>query len=232
MKRLLIPIIFLYFAFSIFAQAQSLKSNPYKLDIVQTIAQYDSSLKVNKSNRLVDIKKFIPNIVLDIRYATTNNFTKQIIYSRPKAFLRLPAAVALKMVQKELSKQGLGLKIFDAYRPYSATLKFYEVVPDSNFCANPKFGSRHNRGCAVDLSLINLKTGKELEMPSDFDDFTPKANPNNSEVPKNAQNNRQVLIDVMKKYGFSVFLTEWWHYDFKDWKNFKLMDIAFEELEK
>ncbi|MEI6089896.1 MAG: M15 family metallopeptidase [bacterium] len=232
MNRKLISVIFLVLIFGICTRAQNIKSNPYGLDIVQTISQYDSCLTINKSNQLVDIEKFIPGIVLDIRYASTNNFTHQIIYSKPMAFLRLPAAEALKMVQKELSKQKIGLKIYDAYRPYQATMKFYEVMPDSNFCANPKYGSRHNRGCAVDVSLVYLSTGKELEMPTGYDDFTVKANPNDTDVSKIVSNNRSRLIKVMSKYGFTVFPTEWWHFDYQDWKNFKLMDISFEELEK
>jgi D-alanyl-D-alanine dipeptidase len=232
MNKILISILFLVIIFGNSAQAQTLKSNPYGLDIVQTITLYDSLLTVNMDNELVDIKKYIPSIVLDIRYATKNNFTHQIIYSKPMAFLRLPAAEALKMVQKELAKQNLGLKIYDAYRPYQATVKFYEVMPDSNFCANPKYGSRHNRGCAVDVSLVSLSTGKELTMPTDYDDFTVKANPSYPDVSKIVSNNRSILINIMSKYGFTVFPTEWWHFDFKDWQKYKLMDISFEELEK
>lgn len=232
MKRSLISIVFFVLVFVCLAQGQTLKSNPYGLDIVQTIQQYDSCLIDNKNNELVDVEKYIPSIVLDIRYATKNNFTNQIIYSKPKAFLRLPAAEALLQVQKELLRQNLGLKIFDAYRPYQATVKFYQVIPDSNFCANPKYGSRHNRGCAVDVTLIYLNSQKEVEMPTDYDDFTAKANPNDPDVTKNVRNNRERLITVMAKYGFSVYPTEWWHFDFQDWQNYKLMDISFEELER
>ncbi len=112
---------------------------------------------------------------LDIRYASNNNFTGEVIYNQPKAFVRLPVAKALQEVQSELNSMGLGLKIFDAYRPYAATLRFYEVYPDTMFVAAPWHGSRHNRGCAVDVSLVDLESGNELQMPSAFDDFSEKA---------------------------------------------------------
>ncbi len=115
---------------------------------------------------LVDLQKYIPGVVLDIRYADTNNFTGTKIYTQPRAFLRKPAADSLLKIQQILAEKGLGLKIYDAYRPYAATLYFYEVYPDTTFVAAPWKGSIHNRGCAVDLSIINLESGSELKMPT------------------------------------------------------------------
>lgn len=179
---------------------------------------------------MIDIKHYIPEIVLDIRYATTNNFTKEQIYTLPKAFLRKPVADSLKKVQMELSKIGLGIKVFDAYRPYSATLKFYEVFPDTTYVAAPWRGSRHNYGCAVDLTLIELKTGRELRMPTEFDDFTSKAHHDYNDLPKDVIENRELLRKVMEKYGFKIYPDEWWHYDFYDWQNYEILDIQFEKL--
>lgn len=211
-------------------QQQPKKENPYGLEIVSDLAVYHHLVEKDPANELVDIEKIIKGIVLDIRYATINNFTHKVIYPSPKAFVRKPVAEALVKIQHELNEKGLGLKIFDAYRPYSVTLKFYEAFPDTNFVASPRFGSRHNRGCAVDLTIIDLKTKKELEMPTFFDDFTEKANHSYINLPKNALKNRQLLKEMMTKYGFVVYESEWWHYDFGGWRNFKLMDIAFEEL--
>ena len=138
----------------------------------------------DSSRLLIDLEKFIPGIKLDVRYATKNNFFGAAVYEVEKAFLRLPAAKALKKVQQELNKKGLGLKIFDAYRPYSVTVKFYEKYPDTNFVASAWKGSLHNRGCAVDLTVIDLKSGEEIEMPTEYDDFTERAGINYSNLPE------------------------------------------------
>lgn len=206
------------------------KPNPYGLNIVQCISDYRTIVATNPDMELIDLEMFIPTIVLDIRYATTNNFTGKIIYSNPKAFVRKPVAVALKNIQDSLSKLGLGLKIFDAYRPYSATIKFFEVFPDTNFVANPKIGSRHNRGTAIDLTLINISTQKELPMPTPYDDFSEKAQPTYPNLPDNVLKNRELLFGILSHFGFSHYPTEWWHFDFQGWQQFPLMDLSFEEL--
>src|SRR3989339_1998824 len=149
--------------------------NPYGLDIVSTREAYLKSIAEDENNRLIDLEQYIPGVVLDIRYADTNNFTHKKIYTQPKAFLRKPAADSLLKIQRLLAEKGLGIKIYDAYRPYAGTLYFYDVYPDTTFVAAPWKGSIHNRGCAVDLSLINLTTGEELLMPTPFDDFSPAA---------------------------------------------------------
>ena len=206
------------------------QSNPYNLKIVSDLEEYKKLVQENPNKLLIDIKHYIPEIVLDIRYATTDNFTKEQIYTLAKAFLRRPVADSLKKVQMELSKIGLGLKVFDAYRPYAATLKFYEVFPDTTYVAAPWKGSRHNYGCAVDLTLIELKTGRELRMPTEFDDFTSKAHHDYNDLPKDVIENRELLKKVMEKYGFKIYPDEWWHYDFYDWQNYEILDIPFEKL--
>jgi D-alanyl-D-alanine dipeptidase len=119
---------------------------------------------------------------------------------------------------------------YHAYRPYAATLEFYKVYPDTNFVAAPWRGSMHNRGCAVDVTLVDLKTKEELEMPTAFDDFTVKAGQFCMDLPSQAIRNRKLLRDIMIKYGFLQYNPEWWHFNFKGWENFELMDISFEEL--
>jgi D-alanyl-D-alanine dipeptidase len=192
---------------------------------------YLESVKSNPQKQLVDLEKYIPALVLDIRYATTNNFTHEKIYNLAKAYARKPVADALLKIQSELRQQGLGIKIFDAYRPYKATVKFYEVYHDTTYVASPYRGSRHNRGCALDLTVIDLKTGRELRMPTEYDSFRKEAWPTTPVTDPEIKKNRAMLIAVMEKYGFKVNSSEWWHYDFKGWKNFEVLDIDFEELQ-
>ncbi len=193
--------------------------------------EYKQSVKSNPDNELVYLANYIPDVVLDIRYATTNNFTGEKIYNLPRAYARKPVAEALKKIQAELKLKGLGLKIFDGYRPYSATVKFYEVYGDTTYVASPYKGSRHNRGCALDLTLINLKTGKELPMPTEWDSFKKEAWPTAPVADPTIRANRKLLIDTMEKFGFTVYESEWWHFDFVGWQKYAVMDIDFEELE-
>jgi zinc D-Ala-D-Ala dipeptidase len=206
--------------------------NPYNLDLVQTIRQYKELVTLNSQNAMVNLGETIEGIALDIRYATADNFTGEVIYSAPKAYARKPVAEALQKVEDSLSTHNIGLQIYDAYRPYAASLKFFEVYPDTNFVANPRYGSRHNRGCAIDLTLIELTTGQELPMPSEFDDFSARAHPDYGELPDTVLANRAFLFGVMSHFGFSHYPTEWWHFDFGGWESFKLMDLSFEELER
>jgi D-alanyl-D-alanine dipeptidase len=223
MKRLLLLCAMLFILHSVNGQYK------YGLKPV-TYVEYVEKLKGDPAVELIDLEKYIPDLVLDIRYATTNNFTGEQIYSQPKAFARKPVAEALKKIQAELKTQGLGIKIFDAYRPYKATVKFYEIYGDTTYVASPYRGSRHNRGCAIDLTLIDLKTGAELRMPTEYDSFRKEAWPSTPVADPVIRRNRQRLTGVMERYGFRVNASEWWHYDFKGWQNFNVLDIDFEEL--
>jgi D-alanyl-D-alanine dipeptidase len=190
------------------------------------VKSYLNEIKAKPDSKLVEIKKYIPEILLDIRYATTNNFTHKRMYQQA----RLPVVLALKEVEADLKAKGLGLKIYDAYRPYSVTVKFYEATQDTNFVADPRKGSKHNRGCAIDLSLIHLKTGIELDMPTGFDSFSRKASANYPNLPKQEIDNRELLKSVMQAHGFRVLSTEWWHYDFNGWASYPLLDIPFSDI--
>lgn len=201
-----------------------------KLYIVSSIEEYNKQVALNPDMELVNVIDHINGVKLDIRYATTNNFTKQQIYTSPDAYLRKPVALALAQVQDSLRKLNLGLIIFDAYRPYSATVKFYEIIKDTRFVADPKVGSKHNRGCAVDVSLYSLKTGEALPMPTEYDDFSEKAAANYKKIPKETSFNRELLANVMKAYGFSIYPDEWWHFDFIGWEKYPLMNLSFGEL--
>jgi len=218
-------LIFAAYGIALSAVAQ----NKYGLKAT-TLVEYKASINVHPDKVLVDLEKFIPGIVLDIRYATTNNFTNEKIYNLAKAYARKPVAEALKKAQTELKIQGLGIKIFDAYRPYKATVKFYEVYHDTTYVASPYRGSRHNRGCAIDMTLIDLKTGKELKMPTEYDSFRKEAWPSTPVSDPEIKKNRDLIIAVMKKYGFKVNSSEWWHFDFIGWQKYDVLDIDFEEL--
>ena len=204
--------------------------NPYGLVIMNNITDYKASVKTNPNNELVEIKKAIPSIVLDIRYATKNNFMGQVMYKQAKAFARKPVVQQLKAIQAELAKKGYGLKIFDAYRPYAITIAFYEKASDKNFVANPAKGSKHNRGCAVDLTIIDLKTGKDVPMPTPYDSFAPEAASQFNNLPAEIIKNRDFLIATMQAHGFKVIYNEWWHFDFNGWQDYDLMDIPFQNL--
>ena len=174
---------------------------------------------------LVDVQQAIPDIVLDIRYATTNNFTGQVLYPTAGAYLRRSVVAKLKAVQAELAPLGYGLKIFDAYRPLSVQRQMWAVYPDPDYVADPRKGSRHNRGAAVDLTLIRLADGAELPMPTPFDDFTERAHRHFTDLPAGLRANRALLEQVMTRHGFSGLSTEWWHFDDVNWRDYPLLDV-------
>ncbi len=198
-----------------------------------SLAEYKSSVKVNPEKELIDLEKFIPEIVLDIRYATRNNFTGEKVYNLAKAYARKPVAEALKKAQADFNQLGYGIKIYDAYRPYSATVKFYELMKgDTMYVASPYKGSRHNRGCAIDMTIVDLRTKQELKMPSDYDAMQKESWPSTPVLDPVVRKNRDTLITVMEKNGFKVYTTEWLHFDFIGFEKFEVMNIDFEELEK
>jgi D-alanyl-D-alanine dipeptidase len=202
------------------------------VSIIGTVAAYKASLQSDPHQKMVDLQKLIPGISLDLRYGTINNFVGRIMYDEKPSytFMRLPAAKALAQVQKELNKLGYGLKIFDAYRPYSVTKKFWDLIHDERYVANPAKGSGHNRGIAVDLTIIDLKTKKELKMPTGFDSFSDSAHHDFNNLPAGILENRKLLKETMKKYGFVEFATEWWHYSLPDPGKYEVMDLSFGQL--
>jgi zinc D-Ala-D-Ala dipeptidase len=187
-----------------------------------------------KKTDLIEITKLSPSIKLDIRYATKNNFLGRPFYTQARAFLQRPAANALIEVHQSLSTHGYGLLITDAYRPWSVTKAFWEAATpyqrSAGFVANPKNGSRHNRGCAVDVTLYDLKTGKELAMPSAVDEMSERAAHHYQGGEKIARERRDLLRKKMEAAGFIALENEWWHFDYKDWKQYRIIDTRFEDL--
>ncbi len=188
-----------------------------------------SALAKDQTADLVDVEKFIPGIVLEIRYATTNNFMHKAVYDSPRCFLRKAAAKKLKAAHQEFQKMGLGIKIFDGYRPLSAQKKLWEIVPDDRYVANPAKGSKHNRGGAVDITIVD-RNGKELVMPTGYDDFTEKAHWDYKDLPEEAIRHRALLRYIMEKHGFKGIPHEWWHFDDVDWKKYEILDVDFSEI--
>lgn len=181
---------------------------------------------------LVELVKLDSGIKLDIRYASSNNFLSTPVYTQARAFLQRPAAEALVRANKALRPRGYGLIIHDAYRPWYVTKMFWDATPVDKhiFVANPAEGSRHNRGCAVDLSLYDLETGKEVEMPSVYDEMTKRAYANYPGGTDEQRKRRQILRDAMESEGFTVNPTEWWHFDYKSWAAYPILNIPFEKL--
>ncbi len=186
-----------------------------------------ATAKRSIDNNLVNIKQVAPNIRQDIRYATANNFMHRKLYPVARCLLHEKVAQQLKAVQIELEKDNLGLKVFDCYRPLSIQKEMWKILSDNRYVANPAQGSRHNRASAIDLTLVNLITGKEQEMPSKFDDFSARSHINYDDASPMAKSNRQVLRVAMEKHGFKGIATEWWHYDSLDWKKYSVLDIPW-----
>lgn len=172
----------------------------------------------------VELVALDPTFVIDVRYATENNFMKQKVYPVAKAYLRREAAEALVRVQARLKPQGLGLKIYDGYRPLSVQRILWKILPDSRYVANPDKGSKHNRGAAVDLTLVDLATGAEREMPTEYDNFTERAGPHDEHCTPAARKNRTALQEAMTAEGFEIIDHEWWHFDYKTWKKYGISD--------
>jgi len=183
---------------------------------------------------LIELTKLKKSIKLDIRYATNDNFVGRAVYPEARAFLQRPAAEALVSVHNLLKKEGLGLVIFDGYRPWAITKLFWEVTPADKrkFVADPAKGSKHNRGCAVDLSIYDRKTGKLIPMPSGYDEFTDRASPDFAGGTVEERANRDKLRRLMEAAGFTVNANEWWHFDFKAWEQYAIYNLQFSEIGK
>src|ERR1700723_1155749 len=181
---------------------------------------------------LLELVRLDPTIKLDIRYATSNNFLGTPVYPQARAFLQRPAAEALLRAHRELQAQGYGLIIHDGYRPWYVTKIFWDATPDDKkiFVADPAEGSKHNRGCAVDLSLYDLATGREVKMPSGYDEMTERAYANYAGGTAEERARRALLRQGMVKQGFEVNPTEWWHFDYKDWKQYPILNLKFEDF--
>jgi zinc D-Ala-D-Ala dipeptidase len=186
-----------------------------------------------RPSKLVELVKLDPTFRLDIRYATPHNFMGRPVYTEARAFLQMPAAEALVRAHGKAKEKGYGLLIFDAYRPWHVTKLFWDTFPQfKDYLADPAKGSRHNRGCAVDLTFFDLKTGKEVEMPSPFDDFTERAHPDYQGGTEPQRKARDLLRTLMESEGFAVYENEWWHFDYEGWREYAIQDVSYSEIGK
>lgn len=179
--------------------------------------------------QLVEICRINPTIKLDIRYATENNFVARKLYTHARAFLHAQVAAKLDNVQKDLESRGLGLLVWDAYRPLPVQKTLWDMVPDERYVADPAKGSAHNRGAAVDVTLIDAQ-GHQLAMPTDFDDFSTKAHYSYDDLPANVLSNRALLRSVMGAHGFDSLATEWWHFSDSDLETYPILSVPFNQL--
>jgi D-alanyl-D-alanine dipeptidase len=185
-----------------------------------------------RKNDLVELSRLDPSIHLDIRYATNTNFLGTPVYTQPRAFLQRPAAEALLRALQRLKPYAVGLLIHDGYRPWYVTKIFWEATPEEGkiFVADPSQGSRHNRGCAVDLSLYDLRTNQPIEMTGLYDEMSPRSFPDYPGGTSLERWHRDLLRWAMESEGFTVFESEWWHFDYKDWPEYAIGNIPFEKL--
>ncbi|RYY82381.1 MAG: peptidase M15 [Chitinophagaceae bacterium] len=193
---------------------------------------YRQLIRRDSTQRMVELHTLSPEIRYDLRYATTNNFTGRVLYEQgSKTFLRLLPARALAAAQDSFRKLGLTVKIFDAYRPHAATRLMWDLVHDERYVANPAKGSGHNRGLAVDLTLVDVQSGQELDMGTGFDNFTDTAHSDFSKLAPSVLQNRALLRGMMERYGFTVLPTEWWHFYWPNDRNYDVLDLPFKKLQ-
>ena len=179
---------------------------------------------------LIPLETVQPPCLAEVRYATRHNFTGRALYPLPRIFLHRDTARALTRVERDLQNRGLGLKVWDAYRPLSVQWKMWNLIRDERYVSNPaKNKGRHTRGTAVDVTLID-ELGRELPMPSDFDDFSERAHRDYRGGTPEQRRNRQLLADVMQRHGFVGFPTEWWHFDLANWEDYPPLDLSIEDL--
>ncbi|WP_114790868.1 M15 family metallopeptidase [Niabella yanshanensis] len=210
------------------------KAQPNILPVERSLSKHKKELRRFPYLEMIELKSLIPSIIYDLRYASPNNFMQRLMYpaGTNSTYLRRPAADSLLKVQQELKSQGLGIKIFDAYRPYSVTQHFWELVKDERYVANPAKGSNHNRGTAIDLTIIDIKIGEELDMGTGFDHFSDTAHHSFKQLPESVLQNREKLKNIMLKYGFAALSTEWWHYTYQSPIRFPVLDISFKKLRR
>jgi zinc D-Ala-D-Ala dipeptidase len=214
MKKYVFPLLLLLAVVALAAQGPPKEAGPFR------------------EPELRELVKLDPTIKLDIRYATRNNFLGRPVYKEARAFLQKPAAEALVRAHQRLRQQGYGIVVFDGYRPWAVTKIFWDVTPPDKkiFVADPSQGSRHNRGCAVDLSMYELSTGKIVQMPSEYDEMTERSHINYACATPETKRLRDLLRSAMESEGFAVYEPEWWHYDYKDWKEYPILNVAFSKI--
>ncbi len=229
-RRALYVIFFL--PFMNFISAQNFPVSSYGLSYINSVPLYKTSLIDHPEKQMISLRH-ISGIILDLRYASTDNFMHKRLYpgNIKTTFLRKPAYQALDSVNRFLARLGLVIVILDAYRPYSVTESLWKIVKDERYAANPSKGSGHNRGIAIDLTLADLTSHKLLPMPTGFDNFSDSAHQDFEGLNSDLKKNRNLLKQVMEKYGFIPLPTEWWHFSWPDNVGFEVLDLDFDQLD-
>lgn len=201
------------------------------LPVISNVDTYRDLVEKDSLHRMVNLTAWVPSATIDLRYATKENFTGKQLYPKgSQTFVRISVAKALVEVARELSQMGYRLKVWDAYRPYSVTKKMWELIGDERYVANPAKGSGHNRGLAIDLTLI--KDGKEVNMGTSFDHFSDTAHHAFTDLPTDVLKNRQLLKTTMEKHGLRALDTEWWHYSWPNDRQYEILNLPFKKLRK
>jgi zinc D-Ala-D-Ala dipeptidase len=227
-------------AFALLAGGCATEPNPkplpgYKLEALRSEALRAAPPVTSgdfRADDLVEPAALDPTLHLDVRYATHRNFLQWTIYPEARVFLQRPAAEAVVRANRALRAHGYGLVLYDGYRPWYVTRLFWDATPPERraFVADPAQGSRHNRGCAIDLGLYELATGRPVPMPSDYDEFSERAHPAYTGGTTQQRAARDLLRATMEGEGFSVNADEWWHYDYRDWPQYRIGNAAFKDL--
>ena len=235
MARFSFLLLFIAFFSPAAARTETFETIPIKdsLPVIQSFRAFQITSKKNPWKSMADISRLIPTAIIDLKYASADNFLKKKVYPKnSKAYLRIPALQSLMQVQFDLNQRGLGLKIWDAYRPYAVTVKMWEAVKDERYAANPKYGSGHNRGIAVDLTIIDTVSLQELDMGTGFDHFSDTAHHGFQALPQTVKENRMLLRMIMEKHGFKALETEWWQYYLPDVSKYELLNLSFRHLSR
>lgn len=233
MNNIIIRIQLLMLAVAFFYTSACAQSGN-SLKVISTVTGYKEQIRADSNRKLIDLKRNIPSLLFDLRYCTSQNFTQQRLYPEKltTTYLCGPAALALKAVCAAAADSGWQVKIFDAYRPYAVTQLMWFVVPDERYAANPAKGSGHNRGIAVDLTLVDRRTGKDLDMGTGFDNFSDTAHHDFRQLPDAVLANRLRLRRLMESHGFKALETEWWHYSWPNDGRFEVLDLSFRQVNK
>lgn len=214
-------------------RAQSDTVTSHQVRVIREMKTLQQEIKADPDLKMVDLLQEIPSLVLDLRYTTTHDFMHRALYPPlTTTYIRRNAAQRLKKVQAALQTMNLGLKIFDAYRPWSVTVAMWQPVKDDRYAADPSMGSGHNRGIAVDLTIIDLKTRVSLPMGTGFDNFTDSAHRDFIRLPAQVLANRLLLQTLMEENGFISLRTEWWHFSLPDPQRYEVLDLPFSEIQK